>query len=83
MGRRARPVELLVLSGKKHLTKKEVSGRRDAEERLRPRDDAIRPPQWLSKAARKEWRRVVTCSSWQVGPAGCAATPAGFGACRL
>lgn len=59
MGRRARPVELLVLNGKKHLTKKEISGRRDAEKKLRPGDDAIKPPKWLSKEARKEWRRVV------------------------
>lgn len=59
MGRRARPVELLVLSGKKHLTKKEVSGRREAEARLRPKAGALRAPRWLSKAARKEWRRVV------------------------
>lgn len=59
MGRRAKPIELLVLNGKKHLTKKEISGRRDAEARLRPSDDAIRPPKWLSKAARKEWRRIV------------------------
>lgn len=59
MGRRARPVELLVLNGKKHLTKKEVMERQEAEASLRPKADAIRPPRWLSKAARKEWRRIV------------------------
>lgn len=61
MGRRARPVELLVLTGKKHLTKKEAAARRQAEETLRPRGAGKRlyAPRWLSKAAQKEWRRVV------------------------
>lgn len=59
MGRRARPVELLVLNGKKHLTKKEIRERREREERLRPAADAVRAPSWLSKEARKIWRRAV------------------------
>lgn len=59
MGRRAKPVELLVLNGKKHLTKREIAERQQAEEALRPSTDKLRPPQWLSKDARKEWRRVT------------------------
>lgn len=59
MGRRARPVELLVLKGRKHLTKAEIQGRRQAEAALRPASAKLKPPEWLDKAARKEWRRVV------------------------
>ncbi len=62
MGRRARPVELLVLTGKKHLTKKEATARRQAEGALRPRGSGkqLYAPRWLSKAAQKEWRRIVS-----------------------
>lgn len=59
MGRRARPVELLVLTGKKHLTKKEIQERREAEARVRPPADAVRCPQWLDAEGRKEWRRIT------------------------
>src|SRR5690606_6965796 len=59
MGRRAKPVELLVLNGRKHLTKKEIQARREGEARLRPPADAVKPPSWLSKEARKVWRRAV------------------------
>ena len=61
VGRRARPVELLVLTGKKHLTKKEAAARRQAEGALRPPSAGkqLYAPRWLSKAAQKEWRRVV------------------------
>lgn len=59
MGRRARPVELYVLDGKHKKSKREIAARREAEQALRPPADAIRPPRWLSKAARREWRRVV------------------------
>lgn len=59
MGRRAKPVELLVLNGKKHLTKEEIQKRRDAEAKLKPPADAVKPPSWLSKEARKVWKRVI------------------------
>lgn len=59
MGRRAKPVELLVLNGRKHLTKQEIQARREGEARLRPPADAVKPPSWLSKEARKVWRRAV------------------------
>lgn len=59
MGRRARPVELLVLGGKKHLTKKETRERREGEARIRPRADAVRCPKWLDAEGRREWRKIV------------------------
>ena len=59
MGRRAKPVELLVLNGKKHLTKKEIQRRRDGEAKLQPPADAVKPPAWLTKEARKVWKRAV------------------------
>lgn len=63
MGRRARPVELLVLNGRKHLTKQEIQERKEREERLRPAADAVRAPSWLSKEAKKIWRRAVKALS--------------------
>lgn len=59
MGRRARPVELLLLQGNKHLTKDEIRERRDAEAALRPPVDDIKCPTWLGKAGRREWKRVI------------------------
>lgn len=59
MGRRARPVELLVLTGKKHLTKREKQLRSEAESSLRPALSELVPPAWLDERARAEWERVV------------------------
>ena len=59
VGRRARPVELLVLDGKKHLTKAEKREREEREAAIRPPEGKLRPPAWLSEAAKKEFRRIV------------------------
>lgn len=58
MGRRAKPVELYVLKNHKK-GKREIMARREAEQAIKPPADAIKPPSWLDKAARKEWRRIV------------------------
>lgn len=58
MGRKAQPVDVILLKGKKHLTKEEIEERRQAEERVRPRDDKVRCPKWLDKVGRAEWRRI-------------------------
>src|SRR5690606_3601563 len=58
MGRRARPIELHVLKGN-HRTKAEIAARRQAEEAIRPPADDLKPPKWLSAAAKREWRRIV------------------------
>jgi phage terminase small subunit len=59
MGRNAMPVDLLVLNGKKNLTKKEIEQRKEAEQKLQPKQDNIRCPSWLDKEAKKEWKRIV------------------------
>ncbi len=59
MGRRARPVELYVLNGKHKRGKREIAARQQAEASVRPASAKLRPPKWLDKPARKEWRRVV------------------------
>src|SRR5690606_1714287 len=59
VGRRARPIELLVLDGKKHLTKDEIRERREREAALRPPEGELKPPSWLGPAAKKAFRRVV------------------------
>lgn len=59
MGRRAKPIELMLIQGKKHLTKAEIQARRENEKKLRPKADKIKPPKWLSKEARKEFKRLA------------------------
>lgn len=59
MGRKAVPVDLLVLRGTKHLTKQEIDARRGAEARLKPKADKLRPPSWLSPIAKREFKRIV------------------------
>jgi hypothetical protein len=44
MGRRAKPVDLILIQGTKHLTKEEIEARKEAEAKLRPKDDMVRPP---------------------------------------
>lgn len=60
MGRNAKPVSLHLVGGNKsRKTKKELEERQAAEERLRPPADKVRPPTWLSKDAKKIFRRIV------------------------
>lgn len=59
MGRRAKPVELLLLGGKKHLTKAEQRQRREAEEAIRPPADDVKCPAWLGRAGKREWKRII------------------------
>lgn len=59
MGRRAKPVEIYVLKNERKKSKREIQARREAEASLRPPADAIKPPSWLDKAAKREWRRIV------------------------
>jgi len=59
VGRRAKPVDLILIQGTKHLTKKEIDARKEAEAKLRPNDDKVRPPGWLDGVAKKEFKRIV------------------------
>lgn len=59
MGRNAKPIELLLIQGKKHLTKNEIEQRQQAEKKFKPRSNNIKPPSWLDDLARKEFKRIV------------------------
>lgn len=60
MGRKARPVDVILLDGKKHLTKAEIEERRAAEARVKPPSDKVYCPRWLDAEGRKEWHRVYS-----------------------
>jgi P27 family predicted phage terminase small subunit len=61
MGRKAMPIQLHLLQGNKNrLTKKEIEQRMEAEERLKPKADKVKPPSWLDPLAKKEFRRIVS-----------------------
>lgn len=59
MGRRARPVELMILDGKHKKAKADILRRQQAEDELRPKAEKLEPPDWLSEAACAEWRRIL------------------------
>ncbi|QBS37117.1 phage terminase small subunit P27 family [Thermaerobacter sp. FW80] len=59
MGRRPRPIELHVLSGRHKRSKREIEARKQAEAALRPAADDLTPPEWLDEAARTVFERVV------------------------
>lgn len=59
MGRKALPIELLLVKGNKNLTKAEIDARRKAEAKIKPNADNIKPPSWLSAAGKREFRKLV------------------------
>jgi P27 family predicted phage terminase small subunit len=60
MGRKAMPIDLLLIQGNKNkLTKKEIEARRAAEAKLKPRADKIKPPSWLSPLAKREFKKLA------------------------
>ena len=56
-GRPKQPVELVLLKGKKHLTKDEIKERRESE--IEAPTDGIMPPEYLSKAQADEFTRIA------------------------
>lgn len=58
-GRKAMPIELLLVKGKKNLTKQEIDARRKAENKIRPNADKVRPPAWLSPEAKREFKKLA------------------------
>ncbi len=58
MGRSAKPVELLMLEGKKHLTKEEIEERRDSE--IKFGDRKIKCPNYVKKdnIAHGKWKEI-------------------------
>jgi P27 family predicted phage terminase small subunit len=59
MGRKAMPIDLMLIKGNKHLTKKEIQERKEAEERIKPKADKVKPPTWLSKEAKKVFKQLA------------------------
>jgi P27 family predicted phage terminase small subunit len=59
MAKKAVPIDLLLIKGNKHLTKKEIEKRKQAEESLRMSDEHIDPPEWLDEIAKKEFERIA------------------------
>lgn len=61
MGRNAKPIHLHLLEGNKNrLTKKQIEQRLEAEQRLKPKSDKIKPPTWLDATAKKEFKRIAS-----------------------
>ncbi|MBC9873686.1 phage terminase small subunit P27 family [Macrococcoides goetzii] len=60
MGNQAQPIELQLIKGNKNRrTKAEIEKRRKAEEALKAAKDKLKPPTWLDKGAKKEFRYIV------------------------
>lgn len=59
MGRKAKPVDVILLHGKKHLTKEEIKARKEAENRLKVKKNKVKPPAWLDDVAKKEFKRLA------------------------
>jgi P27 family predicted phage terminase small subunit len=58
-GRKRKSVELMLVEGKSHLTKKEIENRRKNENAIKPKDDNTGCPSWIKdKLAKSEYRRI-------------------------
>lgn len=60
-GRKAMPIELLLINGNKNkLTKEEIEARRKAEAAIKPNANAVRPPSWLNATAKREFKKLAS-----------------------
>ena len=57
MGRQRQPTDLVLLNGRKHLTKAEIEDRRSSE--VAPLIGKITPPKSLTPAERKEFKKIA------------------------
>lgn len=57
MAGKRQPTELVVANGRKHMTRAEEDARRDAEVRVPPPEKA-KPPKWLPKELRREFKAL-------------------------
>jgi len=58
-GRKAQPINVIAMNGRKNLTKAEIEARRAAENRIKPKSHRIRPPDWLGDDAQQEFKRII------------------------
>lgn len=56
MGRNAKPIDLIVMDGKTHLTKAEIRERRERE--IKPDKSRVQCPDWLCETGKAEWDRI-------------------------
>ncbi|OYN65450.1 phage terminase small subunit P27 family [Bacillus safensis] len=57
MARPRQPVDLLLVKGKKNLTKKEIEERREQE--IKAPDDKVKAPSYLPKDLKREFKRIA------------------------
>lgn len=57
MAGQRQPIELLLLKGKKNLTKKEIEERKQAE--VKAPKDKVKPPSYLNKDLKKEFKKIA------------------------
>ena len=55
MGMTRKPIDVVVLDGKKHLSKLEIEARRALEAKYSPNTGSVNCPEWLDDAAKKHW----------------------------
>lgn len=58
MGRQKQPVEILMLNGRKHLTKAEIQERKETE--IHAACDAVTPPTYLTAKQKKEFTKTAS-----------------------
>ncbi len=60
MGRKAMPIDLLLIQGNKNkLTKEEIKARKEAEAKIKPKADKIKPPKKMSSASKKMFNQLA------------------------
>jgi phage terminase small subunit len=60
MGRKAMPIDLLLVQGNKNkLTKKEIEARKKSEEKIKPNADKIKAPAFLCRSAKLEFNKLA------------------------
>lgn len=57
MAGQRQPTDLVVMKGKKHLTKAEIEARKNAE--VKAASDKVRPPAYLTAEQKKEFRKLA------------------------
>ncbi|WWU66125.1 phage terminase small subunit P27 family [Clostridium baratii] len=56
MARPKQPIDLIMLKGRKHLSKAEIEERKNTE--IKAKNDKVKPPNYLSKNLKKEFKNI-------------------------
>lgn len=57
MGKNKEPIDLILHKGRKHLTKAEISERKNNE--IKAKNDNVKPPKYLKKELKKEFKKIA------------------------